>query len=71
MDRHAGRTVLDEADGYALIEARRDNHPRVGDPAPDFELSRADVADPTPGPPVRLSSFAGSRPVVLIFGSLT
>ncbi|MBA2227527.1 hypothetical protein H0921_15310 [thermophilic bacterium 2918] len=39
---------------------------KVGDLAPDFVLS-----DPTGKREVRLSSFRGQRPVVLIFGSLT
>lgn len=58
--------------------------PRVGDVAPDFELPR--LAPPEPAPPVgtdakpqttpepqlvKLSSFAGKRPVALIFGSYT
>jgi hypothetical protein len=38
----------------------------VGSPAPDFELAR--LRD---GRPVRLSSFRGREPVVLIFGSLS
>lgn len=37
-----------------------------GSPAPDFELRRQDKSGT-----VRLSSHAGSRPVVLIFGSYT
>ena len=39
-------------------------HP--GDPAPDFSLPTLDRKDT-----VRLSSFRGSRPVVLVFGSYT
>ena len=66
MDRFAGRTVADPADGYALIEARRHNHPKVGEIAPDFELA-LHSGDGT----VQLSSFRRSRPVVLIFGSIT
>lgn len=66
MDRFAGRTVRDPDHGYALIQARAGNHPRTGDPAPDFELDRYDGSGR-----VRLSSFRGDRPVVLIFGSLT
>ena len=66
MDRFAGRTVADQADGYALIEERRDNHPTRGEPSPDFDLERVDRSGR-----VQLSSFVGSRPVVLIFGSLT
>jgi hypothetical protein len=37
-----------------------------GDPAPDFRLPTLDHKDA-----VRLSSFRGSRPVVLVFGSYT
>lgn len=66
MDRFAGRTVRDPEDGYALLEGRRHNHPRVGERAPDFELDLHDGSGR-----VRLSSFRGDRPVVLIFGSLT
>lgn len=66
MDRFAGRAVADAADGHALIEERRHNHPKPGEPSPDFELHRHDG-----GGTVRLSSFRGVRPVVLIFGSLT
>jgi hypothetical protein len=39
---------------------------RVGDPAPDFELETLDRKER-----VRLSSFKGSKPVVLVFGSYT
>lgn len=66
MDRFAGRTVRDPDDGYALIKARTGNHPDVGEAAPDFELERHDGTGR-----VRLSSYRGDRPVVLIFGSLT
>lgn len=66
MDDFTGRTVRDQSDGRALIRARRDNHPRTGEPAPDFELDRHDGSGR-----VRLSSFRGDRPVVLIFGSIT
>lgn len=65
-DRFAGKTVADEATGYALIERRLHNHPRVGETAPDFELELHDGSGT-----VRLSSFRNVRPVVLIFGSLT
>jgi hypothetical protein len=37
-----------------------------GDPAPDFRLPTLDHSDT-----VQLSSFRGSRPVVLVFGSYT
>ena len=66
MDRFAGRTVTDSAEGYALIEERRHNHPRVGEESPDFELPYHDGSGT-----LRLSSFRGVRPAVLIFGSLT
>jgi hypothetical protein len=39
---------------------------KVGDPAPDFELARLDGKGK-----VKLSSFQGRQPVVLIFGSYT
>jgi len=39
---------------------------RVGDPAPDFNLTTADRSSE-----VSLSSFRGEKPVVLIFGSHT
>ncbi len=38
---------------------------KVGMAAPDFKLKRSD------GGEVRLSSFKGKRPVVLVFGSYT
>ena len=38
----------------------------VGDPAPDFELPTLDRSGT-----VRLSSFRGKKPVVLVFGSYT
>ena len=38
----------------------------VGDAAPDFDLERVDKSSS-----VRLSSFRGSKPVVLVFGSYT
>ena len=42
------------------------NAPKVGDLAPDFELS-----DSTGENQVRLSDFRGNKPVALIFGSFT
>ena len=41
--------------------------PQVGDLAPDFELPYVEETTET----VRLSSFAGEKPVALIFGSYT
>lgn len=66
MDRFAGKTVADSADGYALIEERRHNRPLPGEEAPDFELPLHDGSGS-----LRLSSLRAVRPVVLIFGSLT
>lgn len=66
MDAFAGRTVRSSDDGYALIRERFDNYPKVGERAPDFELDLYDRSGR-----LRLSSFRGDRPVVLIFGSLT
>lgn len=40
--------------------------PKNGDLAPDFELRDIQGQDP-----IRLSSFRGEKPVVLIFGSFT
>lgn len=40
--------------------------PKIGDPAPDFELR-----DINGEYPILLSSFQGKKPVVLIFGSFT
>lgn len=45
---------------------RQPDRLKVGDRAPDFTLPT-----PTGTTKVSLSSFAGKRPVVLIFGSLT
>jgi hypothetical protein len=44
----------------------RAGHLSVGDPAPDFTLETHDKSAR-----VRLSSFRGERPVVLVFGSYT
>ena len=45
----------------------RSGAPAVGEPAPDFELKYAKEAERS----VQLSSFAGSKPVALVFGSYT
>jgi hypothetical protein len=43
-----------------------------GDPAFDFELQVIEPGKRSPtGETVRLSSFAGDRPVALVFGSYT
>ena len=41
--------------------------PKVGDQAPDFLLAHVDDETKT----IQLSSFAGSKPVALLFGSCT
>jgi peroxiredoxin len=54
-------------DEYMAMQKRREAHtPKVGEQAPDFELGLADGKGT-----VRLSDFAGKRPVALIFGSYT
>jgi hypothetical protein len=50
----------------ALWKVARGGNLRTGDEAPDFDLPAHDRASR-----VRLSSFRGSRPVVLVFGSYT
>ncbi len=50
---------------YMWRFARR-GHLHVGDPAPNFSLQTLDKKSR-----VELSSFRGSRPVVLVFGSYT
>jgi len=49
-----------------LWNATRAGHLAAGDVAPDFDLATVDGTSR-----VRLSSFRGQRPVVLIFGSYT
>ena len=65
-DEFAGKTVKDRATGIKLIAARSKNVPKVGEMAPDFELKTTDGKRS-----VKLSSFRGKQPVVLIFGSFT
>lgn len=51
--------------------AERDKHaPKVGDPAPDFEIERLSGAGQRTGEMFRLSQAFG-RPIGLIFGSYT
>ena len=50
----------------SLWKQARAGHLSVGDPAPGFSLPTLDHASQ-----VQLSSFRGSRPVVLVFGSYT
>lgn len=64
--------VLTEADFSGNVRRGRGatpdaTTPQVGDVAPDFNLPFAEKPSET----VQLSSFAGKRPVALIFGSYT
>ena len=49
-----------------LWNVARGGHVKIGEMAPDFNLKTADRSAE-----VRLSSFRGQKPVVLIFGSHT
>ena len=66
LDGFAGRTVKDPQMGLSLMRFRAENYPKVGEMAPDFELS-AKEGEST----LRLSELRGSKPVVLVFGSYT
>ena len=52
--------------GRAPYDRPREGKLRVGDPAPDFNLQVLGKEEK-----IRLSSFRGIKPVVLIFGSYT
>ena len=64
-DSYSGKTVADQKSGMSLMLGRKENFPRLGQHAPDFELPSVG------GGKIRLSSFRGKKPVVLIFGSFT
>lgn len=51
---------------YSQKMGRGEGRLKPGDPAPDFRLKRLQSQDK-----VRLSSFAGQKPVALVFGSYT
>ena len=51
----------------AQFKEREERAPKVGAPAPDFDLPYVGDAAST----VRLSDFQSKRPVALIFGSYT
>ena len=56
------------------MRGRTDRAPKVGQDAPDFELQRVMVSkkDTKKKPKtLKLSSFEGKKPVVLVFGSFT
>ena len=62
----AGLDPVERMSMMQFIAARETKAPAVGDEAPDFDLPlRGSAAR------VRLSSFRGTRPVALIFGSYT
>jgi hypothetical protein len=65
-DIFAGETIRDREAGLRLIRGRAARAPKVGQTAPDFDLKTADGKQT-----IRLSSFRGRKPVVLIFGSHT
>ncbi len=64
MDAKPAEERLPHWDETRALMMRR--APRVGDPAPDFELSTRDGRGR-----MRLSKLWTERPVVLIFGSFT
>ena len=59
-------TIHNRSEAMAWQRVHDARAPRVGDEAPDFELS-----DAAGTRTVRLSSFRGDRPVALVFGSYT
>jgi hypothetical protein len=65
-DAFAGETIRDRETAMKLIQSRGKKVPQVGQMAPDFELKSPDGKQT-----IRLSSFRGQRPVVVIFGSHT
>jgi len=81
-DRDGAVTLADLAAVHAMVDLNgdgalganeldgrpsREGAPAAGTKAPDFELAYAKDPERT----VRLSSFAGQRPVALVFGSYT
>jgi hypothetical protein len=68
LDSPLGMTDVMESPRYRDLWTAR---LAPGDPAFDFELPRLDGAGGPSTESVRLSSFAGERPVALIFGSYT
>ncbi len=66
MDWMAGLGDAERLEMMQFIASRETHAPAVGAAAPDFDLPlRGSSAR------VRLSSFEGTRPVALIFGSYT
>jgi hypothetical protein len=59
-------TIKNKADAKAWQAAHEKNVPRVGQPAPDFELSDIEGTEI-----IRLSEAVVEKPVALVFGSFT
>jgi hypothetical protein len=82
-DREVATSKMEWLIDQGLYDPENENPLKVGEPAPDFELMPLRFYDFAIAPgitkanagslfePVRLSSFKGSLPVVLIFGSYT
>ena len=60
------QTFKSRDEAMAWQQGHADLVPRVGAVAPDFELLDAQGQNP-----LRLSAFAGQKPVALVFGSAT
>ena len=58
--------MLFSAVALAPAQRPRDSNLQMGDVAPDFQLYDLDGKNP-----VKLSSFRGKQPIVLVFGSYT
>ena len=59
-------TIKNRSEATSWQKKHDDQAPKVGDLAPDFEIS-----DSTGENTVKLSDFRGQKPVALIFGSFT
>ena len=64
--RHVPMPLMMAVPFEPMWNAARGGALRIGDPAPDFTLPTADKTSE-----MRLSSFRGRMPVVLVFGSYT
>ena len=59
-------TIKNRQEATSWQKKYDESAPKVGDLAPDFELSDSNGENP-----VRLSEFRGQKPVALVFGSFT
>ena len=66
-DPFAGKMVANRKFGMSLQQHRKGNFPKLGEIAPDFELDLLGEEQKK----LRLSTFRGSKTVVLVFGSFT